>query len=85
MARFNVLRPVYEKTGEVEHHTVEGRSMSIAIERVRRWHVVGPANSVEDAKARYAPVQYGYALVLEDAAPRLDLRNLADSRPQERS
>jgi hypothetical protein len=82
MARFTVLRPIYEKTGETAQHQLEsGRVVTVHLERVQRFVPVGPADSVEDARARYSPVQYGYGLVLEhNPLPRLDLRGIAGAR-----
>jgi hypothetical protein len=52
--RFVVIRPIYGTDADGE-------------DIVRRWVDVGPASSVEDAKRRYSPVQYGYAVVLRAA------------------
>lgn len=58
-----VLRPVYER-GEPEQ-TRDGKS--ICWERVARWVTVGEADSAEEAKRKFTPLQYGYALVLADS------------------
>lgn len=55
---FVVIRPIYRQVRDADGEFVDA---------VARWVDVGPAASVADAKARYAPVQYGYAVVLRKA------------------
>lgn len=85
--RYNVLRAVYDKTGEVETvplgpSPADG-TRRVQIEYVKRWEIVGQACSVEDARARYSPAQLGYGVVLEEIdPPKLDLRHLAGEQPR---
>jgi hypothetical protein len=59
-----VLRPFYERTGE---STLTQDGKMLHWERVSLWIPVGYAKSAEDAKAKFPPVVYGYALVMEEA------------------
>lgn len=51
--KYQVLKPVYHPTGEFQIRSDKsGRSSKVEYFRIE-WDVVGPADSMEDAKRRY--------------------------------
>lgn len=64
---YRILRPLYEKTGESSMVTIGGRDIPVQWERVVQWIPVGYARDAKEAREKFAPVQFGYALVMEEA------------------
>jgi hypothetical protein len=59
---FWVVKPVWERTNVPCRQEGE---RPIFYERVGRWEIIGEADTTQEARAKYAPVAFGYSVVLQ--------------------